>query len=177
MDKFEQFLLSQDTTPFLLADFLIALLLGVVLGLIIKLAYDLTAFSVSNKKTLSNNFIALVLLTTFIISVVKSSLALSLGLVGALSIVRFRTAIKEPVELIYLFFCIAVGLGLGANQLIMTLSAVGVITTFIFAKFFFFEDKNIKSLSALTISLAGKNLTNLDAHLRELEKYCDFVNL
>jgi uncharacterized membrane protein YhiD involved in acid resistance len=55
--------------------------------------------------------------------VVKSSLALSLGLVGALSIVRFRTPIKEPEELAYLFIAIAMGLGLGADQRIPTLVA------------------------------------------------------
>jgi hypothetical protein len=51
-----------------------------------------------------------------VISIVKSSLALSLGLVGALSIVRFRTAIKEPEELVFLFIAIAIGLGVGADQ-------------------------------------------------------------
>ena len=59
--------------------------------------------------------------------VVKSSLALSLGLVGALSIVRFRTPIKEPEELAYLFICIAAGLGYGANQTIPTTVAVILI--------------------------------------------------
>ena len=57
--------------------------------------------------------------------IVKSSLALSLGLVGALSIVRFRAAIKEPEELVYLFLIIAIGLGCGANQLVIT--TVGII--------------------------------------------------
>ena len=55
------------------------------------------------------------------ITIVKSSLALSLGLVGALSIVRFRTAIKEPEELSYAFLSIAIGLGLGADQRLTTL--------------------------------------------------------
>ncbi len=55
----------------------------------------------------------LTVITLLVISIVKSSLALSLGLVGALSIVRFRTAIKDPEELIYLFFSIAIGLGMG----------------------------------------------------------------
>jgi hypothetical protein len=62
-----------------------------------------------------------------IISVVRSSLALSLGLVGALSIVRFRTPIKEPEELVYLFVAIAVGLGLGANQPLPTAVAFVVL--------------------------------------------------
>ena len=55
-----------------------------------------------------------------IILIVKSSLALSLGLIGALSIVRFRTPIKEPEELIYLFFSIAIGIGFGAGQTLVT---------------------------------------------------------
>ena len=62
--------------------------------------------------------------TMLVISIVKSSLALSLGLVGALSIVRFRAAIKEPEELVYLFLAISIGLGFGANQ--------GAVTTLAF---------------------------------------------
>jgi len=66
------------------------------------------------------------LTTLLVISVVKSSLALSLGLVGALSIVRFRTPIKEPEELSYIFLAIAIGLALGADQ-----KEVAVISTVI----------------------------------------------
>jgi hypothetical protein len=62
--------------------------------------------------------------TTFIILVVRSSVALSLGLVGALSIVRFRSAIKEPEELAYLFFAIGIGIGLGDNQRLITIIAL-----------------------------------------------------
>jgi hypothetical protein len=65
-------------------------------------------------------FLLLIPSMVLIITVIKGSLALSLGLVGALSIVRFRTPIKEPEELLYLFIAIAVGLGLGANQLLIT---------------------------------------------------------
>jgi len=70
----------------------------------------------------------------FIITIVKSSLALSLGLVGALSIVRFRAAIKEPEELAYLFFTISIGLGLGANQRIVTLVAFGILMLILWAR-------------------------------------------
>ena len=70
----------------------------------------------------------MVALTTFlVISVVKTSLALSLGLVGALSIVRFRTPIKDPEELAYIFLAISSGIGLAANQVAITCSAVIVI--------------------------------------------------
>ena len=66
-----------------------------------------------------------------IITIVQSSLALSLGLIGALSIVRFRAAIKEPEELIYLFLTIAIGLGMGANQRFKTVIAFIAISLII----------------------------------------------
>ena len=69
--------------------------------------------------------------TLIVIQVVQSSLAISLGLVGALSIVRFRTAIKEPEELAFMFLAITIGLGLGANQLLPTIIAVVVIFLFL----------------------------------------------
>ena len=73
---------------------------------------------------------------TLIISIVKSSLSLSLGLVGALSIVRYRAAIKEPEELAYLFITIAIGLGLGANQQLPTIVAFAIIVTTIVVRHF-----------------------------------------
>ena len=83
--------------------------------------------ALSNQRDLAKVFTFICMTTVLIISVVKSSLALSLGLVGALSIVRFRTPIKEPEELAYLFMAIAIGLGLGAGQTIATVSASAVI--------------------------------------------------
>ena len=83
----------------------------------------------TNRGLLAANFVLIALTTTLIISIVKSSLALSLGLVGALSIVRFRAAIKEPEELAYLFLCIAIGLGLGADQRMITVLAFAFIAT------------------------------------------------
>ena len=71
------------------------------------------------------------LTTLLVISVVKSSLALSLGLVGALSIVRFRTPIKEPEELAYIFLAIAIGLALGADQIEVAAVALPIILTVI----------------------------------------------
>jgi hypothetical protein len=91
--------------------------------LLLALAYIYTRYgkSLSNRSQLGRVLVIVGLTTFIIISIVKSSLALSLGLVGALSIVRFRTAIKEPEELGYFFISIAIGLGLGANQVLPTL--------------------------------------------------------
>jgi uncharacterized membrane protein YhiD involved in acid resistance len=73
----------------------------------------------------------LTVVTVVIIFVVKASLALSLGLVGALSIVRFRAAIKSPEELVYLFFCIGIGVALGAEQRLLAIAASVVVSLFL----------------------------------------------
>jgi len=109
----------------LLLSIICALILSVVLQRFSRLMVDRSQFTLI--------FFTLIPLMVLIISVVKSSLALSLGLVGALSIVRFRTPIKEPEELVYLFLAIGVGLGLGAGQTVATLSSFGFIITTIIA--------------------------------------------
>ena len=96
------------------------LFLSAVLSLILGWVYTRYGSALSNRQQFSRNFLPITMTTMFIITIVKSSLALSLGLIGALSIIRFRTAIKEPEELSYLFLAIAIGMGIGANQAIIT---------------------------------------------------------
>lgn len=103
------------------------LAIGVGLALVLQWHYRQYASTLSNKEQFAKIFLFIILTTLLIITIVKSSLALSLGLVGALSIVRFRTPIKEPEELAYLFMCIAIGLGLGANQTVPTVAAAAFI--------------------------------------------------
>ena len=117
-------LTSSQTTPTDLTTFLINLGLSVLLSYILSRVYVHWGSSLSNRRRFAANFILITVTTTFIILVVRSSVALSLGLVGALSIVRFRSAIKEPEELAYLFFAIAIGIGLGDNQRLITVIAL-----------------------------------------------------
>jgi hypothetical protein len=97
-------------------NFVIDLILAGLLSYILSIVYKKYGRSISNRAMFSSNFLLLCVMTMIVITIFKSSLALSLGLVGALSIVRFRTVIKEPEELNYLFLCIAIGLGLCAGQ-------------------------------------------------------------
>jgi hypothetical protein len=113
--------------PLSIAALLLNLLIGIVLAAALSWAFARFGRTYSSRAAIAWVLPVIVLSTILIISVVKSSLALSLGLVGALSIVRFRTPIKEPEELAYLFLAIAVGLGLGADQRVPTLVAFGVI--------------------------------------------------
>lgn len=112
---FEDFLTNQ-APQIDLPDFMLNLGLTGLLAIALSLVYNRWGRSAASRKATSANFVLIAMTTMLIISVVKSSLALSLGLVGALSIIRFRTAIKEPEELAFLFIAISIGLGFGADQ-------------------------------------------------------------
>jgi uncharacterized membrane protein YhiD involved in acid resistance len=109
--------------PLSIGALLVNLTLGFGLALVLRWHFERFGTTLSNRAEFAQVFPFIVLTTVLIISVVKSSLALSLGLVGALSIVRFRTPVKEPEELAYLFVAIAMGLGLGADQALPTVVA------------------------------------------------------
>ena len=92
----------------------------VLMSFIVRDFYIKRSFSLTGKMHIGSIIPVLSTVVFLVIVVVKSSLALSLGLVGALSIVRFRTPIKEPEELVYLFLAIAIGLGYGAGHVLIT---------------------------------------------------------
>ena len=98
-------------------SFIVSLITAAALSLLVQFFYIKFSSTLSNRIHFSKNFVILGTTTCIIIMIVKNSLALSLGLVGALSIVRFRAAIKEPEELVYLFLIIAIGLGCGSGQI------------------------------------------------------------
>ena len=93
-------------------EFLINIFITIILSYVLGLIYAKHGSSLSNRKKLKQTFVLMAVTVMIVITIVKSSLALSLGLVGALSIVMFRTAIKEPEELVYFFIAIAIGLGM-----------------------------------------------------------------
>ena len=123
----KEFITNQSVEVSLFA-FAANLIFAAFLAYLLSLLYERFGQSLSNRKIFSKNLISLTMTTMLVISIVKSSLALSLGLVGALSIVRFRAAIKEPEELIYLFLAISIGLGFGANQGVVTTLAFVIIS-------------------------------------------------
>ena len=92
----------------------------VLMSFIVREFYIKRSFSLTGKAHIGSIIPILSTVVFLVIVIVKSSLALSLGLVGALSIVRFRTPIKEPEELVYLFLAIAIGLGYAAGQVLIT---------------------------------------------------------
>lgn len=98
-------------------DMAVALVLAFGLGLFIFLVYKKTYQGVMYSSSFGTTLIALTMITTVVILAVTSNVVLSLGMVGALSIVRFRTAIKEPLDIAFLFWSIAVGIVLAAGMI------------------------------------------------------------
>ena len=125
-------------------NFFIAILLSLILAYLVKFTYIKVGRALNDKDYFSDTFIPLAIITTLVITVIKFSLALSLGLVGALSIVRFRAAIKEPEELVYLFFIISIGLANGANQFLLSIIATIIILIFLLIRNIY-KNKNSNS--------------------------------
>jgi len=139
--------------------FLINAAITIVLAIILELTYRRCANSLSNKSQFSYNFVMLSLITMLIITLVGSSVALSLGLVGALSIVRYRAAIKEPEELTYLFLAIATGLGMGANQPVVTVISFMILIIVVWVRYFI---KPMNKLNAYNLVINMQNPANDD---------------
>jgi hypothetical protein len=113
-------LLTPNISQVDLIPTLFSFFMCVVMSFIVRDFYIKRSFSLTGKMHIGSIIPVLSTVVFLVIVVVKSSLALSLGLVGALSIVRFRTPIKEPEELVYLFLAIAIGLGYAAGQILIT---------------------------------------------------------
>jgi uncharacterized membrane protein YhiD involved in acid resistance len=105
----------------------IALVLAFALGMFIFLVYKKTFSGVMYSSSFGVTLIALTMITTVVILAVTSNVVLSLGMVGALSIVRFRAAIKEPLDIAFLFWSIAVGIVLAAGMIPLALIGSVVI--------------------------------------------------
>ena len=110
-----------------LLEFIRNLAVGLVLAVIFAWLISKSTRLVVDTTQYMPLFLLLIPTMILIITVIKTSIALSLGLVGALSIIRFRTPIKEPEELAYIFIAIAIGLGLGANQVLATVVGFSVV--------------------------------------------------
>lgn len=107
----------ESVTEFSVIDTAVGMVFALVIGLFIFMVYKKTFLGVMYSTGFSMTLIGLCLVTTLVIMAVTSNVVLSLGMVGALSIVRFRAAIKEPMEIVFLFWAIAGGIVIGAGMI------------------------------------------------------------
>jgi uncharacterized membrane protein YhiD involved in acid resistance len=154
--NFEDILKSsflEQVSAFSIVDAAIALGASFLLGMFIYTVYRKTFAGVMYSKPFNTSLVLLTMLTTFVILAVTSNVVLSLGMVGALSIVRFRTAIKDPLDLVFLFWAIGGGIVLGAGLLPLALMASIIIGVVLVA----FESQSSKeSPYILLVDLDGE---------------------
>ena len=153
--------------------FLLNAVLAILLSSVLSRIYLIYGKTYSDRHLLARTFVVLSLTTMLVITIVKSSLALSLGLIGALSIVRFRTPIKEPEDLVYLFYSIAIGLGLGAGRKDFTIIMSVIVFAFIIirAKYKDTDDK----LPNLTLIVETGSIPN-DKKKIQLDRIISFIS-
>jgi uncharacterized membrane protein YhiD involved in acid resistance len=178
MNDFKAFLTDNlsNFSPKAIPGFIFSFIVCATLAYILGKVYIKYGNALSNRRSFARNFVVLAITTMFIISVVKSSLALSLGLVGALSIVRFRAAIKEPEELTYLFLTIAIGLGCGAGLTLLT--AIAFVGFLIVIRFTTRTQKAAETQNLyLTISSDNPQSVDLKDVILLLKKYCTGIKL
>ena len=168
--------LSTQSVQIPLLGFVFNLLLASLLAMCLSYMYTKYGQSISNRKLFANQFVLLAMITMLIITIVKSSLALSLGLVGALSIVRYRAAIKEPEELTYLFLAIAIGLGTGADQRVITVVAFVIISSILIIRSILTKKDYADNNLFLTLIDEDSKLS-MNEILTILNKHCLQVDL
>ena len=117
----------ESITEFSAADTLIAMVAALVIGMFIFVVYKKTFNSVMYSTGFAMTLVGMTMVTTLVILAVTSNVVLSLGMVGALSIVRFRAAIKEPMEIVYLFWAVAAGIVIGAGMLPLAVIGSAII--------------------------------------------------
>lgn len=132
-DVFKDKFLDQFTTNQLdWGSAILSLVISFVLGLVIYFVYKMTFRGVVFSSTFAMSLVLMCVITTVIIVTISSNVVLSLGMVGALSIVRFRSAIKDPIDIMYLFWAISAGIVIGAKQYIFAVIASVLIAVFCF---------------------------------------------
>lgn len=150
------------------------IILSGIMSQLVYLTFVKYGRTLSNRKQFGSIFFMIAVSTTLIISIIKSSLALSLGLVGALSIVRFRTAVKEPEELAYLFLVITLGIGYGADTYLLTTVSTLVILVILMVRGLFFHKSPSTSVYNLSID---SSVLSIEKTKKVLEQNCDGVEL
>lgn len=174
MLKFEEYL-ADFTNSVNILDFIINMILATLLSILVKWFYVKYGKSFSNREKFAIIFVPMALSTLLIITVVQASIALSLGLVGALSIVRFRAAIKEPEELTYIFLIIGIGLTCGANKPLLAIIAIFIILPLIYFNTRFSQN-GVNTKDKLLINIHSKVL-DLNTISDTLAQHCQHVEL
>lgn len=159
-DVFNQ-AIDSSTIATILMNMAVAVFVGIVIYIVYKKFYNGVVYSRNYALTL----IGMTVLTCMVTLAISTNIVISLGMVGALSIVRYRTAIKEPIDLLYMFWAITSGITIGASMYI--LAAIGLVTMVAFIAISHFSKG---SMDAYVLMVQYEDENAADMVLRELNK-------
>lgn len=199
LEELLHFTFLNKAATFSIPDILVALSISLIIGLFIFTVYNKTYMGVMYSSSFGITLIAMNLITTLVILAVSSNLIVSLGMVGALSIVRFRTVVKEPLDLVFLFWSITIGIVVGVGLIPLALIGslfIGIIlfifvnrktvdTPYIVVLSLDNEDAEVNSLALLKgftkkhivkSKNVSKNGIELTVEVRLKDSSVDFIN-
>ena len=153
--------IDSGTIATILMNMAVAVLVGIVIYMVYKKFYNGVVYSRNYALTL----IGMTVLTCMVALAISTNIVISLGMVGALSIVRYRTAIKEPIDLLYMFWAITSGITIGASMYI--LAVIGLVTMIAFIAISYFSKG---SMDAYVLMVQYEEESAADMVLRELDK-------
>ena len=164
--------ISSNSVPVSLGEGIAILIFSAIAGVIVRYFFYKYGDSMSSRKAFGNTILIVTFSVAALIAVVKSSLALSLGLVGALSVVRFRTAVKEPFNLSFILLAICIGISIGASQFTFAflITVIGCVITTALAKYNkkLSNPGNVDDLDSISLTLpTGSNIELLYSLLNE----------
>lgn len=178
VDEIKQFNLNSLVGTIPTMNIVLSLLTAVITAIIINFVYRKTYVGVSYTKTFALSIVLLSMVTSLIIRTINSNLSLSLGMVGALSIVRFRTAVKDPIDTVFMFWAISAGIMAGAGLYLVAILATLLIGVFYFITFTYQEKAKKKMLLVVKTYTVNSNIVtdimkNIPKALLKTESYKD----
>ena len=147
-------------------DIIVSFLMAAVVGIFIFIVYKFTFGGIMYSRNFNISLIVLTIMTNFIILAVSSNVVLSLGMVGALSIVRFRTAIKDPMDLVFLFWAIGVGIVVGAR-----FHSLAIIGSVLIGAIMFATSRKLTLDTPYLIIVNCQDKTSEDACIAIIQKF------
>ncbi|WP_026509738.1 MULTISPECIES: DUF4956 domain-containing protein [unclassified Butyrivibrio] len=164
--------LLENNTNISIEEIAIGLIMSVLLAFFICFVYKKTYTGVMYSKNFNVTLLLVTIITTMVMMIIGSNLALSLGMVGALSIIRFRTAVKDTKDSAFIFWTIAVGIACGSGIYI-----IAILGSVIIAAILFFISKGVFDDTTYLIIVHTRENADVDKVTDIIEKHCTKTNL
>ena len=164
--------LLENNTNISVAEIVIGLVMSVILAFFIYFVYKKTFTGVMYSKNFNVTLLLITVITTMVMMIIGSNLALSLGMVGALSIIRFRTAVKDTKDSAYIFWAIAVGISCGSG-----IYAIAILGSIVIAIILFFINRGVLDDNTYLVIVHGNDSLETDKVTEAVNRHCKKVNL